>query len=254
MNITNESRLTAMQEYLKSYKQFLDEDNVDFNPFVAIYDDRSKQALALFMTPMFGEDMSTEEKAMIQMPPLTMAPLLDSVAISFTHDVWFMKQECDQKDEDGHECSIEEHSDEFNGKRVSEQLERKQGLMTILLDKTDNGFTTVQEYGRDDNGEMYWSGSELMPIKSDEDTLQSWMIPLISKTLATPNELPVEFFGETTDEDKVKAIMTGLTIMDDLGYQTALRPDFLEVMREMYGEHAEMVAEYIDNLPMPEEE
>lgn len=222
--ISNERRITETTNYLKGFKESMDRDDVDFPPFVSVFDDRTEQALVLAMLPNMRPTDDVMEKAVVHMPALALGSLLKAKALGMTHDAWFVKANIN-----------DDNLEEMQKVRPSENIDRKQALVSLILDDTGKGFNHICEYGRDDAGKMYWADSTISPISVEGQEVYSWMIDLMTKSFgAVKGSQLGELEKEMTDDDFVGTIKSGLEMLSELNYQIALRPDFLEVVSELY--------------------
>lgn len=250
MSVSNSKMIETATDDAYNFLQYLNDKGHELDPMVYLFEkDNSHPFMFFGLPPMENDRGDKTMKHMLLTPFMSLFP---TEAVVVVQDTWFVKEQCDKKDEDGHKCSVEEH-EEFSGVAPSEHINKSQGLMSMQMRKDMSGAWAMREYGRDDNGELFIKDLELSEIPDWKDSsMESWLKEILMLGLSSDTDKALEKLTEdlpefmTEDTAKMLSINSGLVTISDLGYNFAVRQDFIDFLRKSFPESTEEMFEMLE--------
>ena len=226
---SNETIAEDSSNNTMDYMKTIDRNGGEISSLVHLFTDDDESPIMIMNLPPLDDDRADKMlKHMFVVPFISLLPVR---AVSICQDTWFSKKP--MEDEDGNEKEWV---------RPSQDIERKQGLITMVFRDDYSGIFNMREYGRDDNGQIYTVENTSQKI-SDWKTsreLQSWLAPLIvtgfdNKKEVITNEDSKKSNGEKfTEEDLLKSLFSGFQVLQDTGFQYMVREDMKDIIANHY--------------------
>jgi len=225
---TNEMIADVSSRNAMDYLRDLDSDQCDFSPMIHLFSEDNESPIMIMQLPPMKSD-TQEEKMFLHMLSLPFISLLPIEVVSVVQDTWFTKVE-----------KTEENKDDFINSqkfaRPSQSLDRESGLVTLVIKADNTGIFHMNEYGRDDKGYLFTKNVSHNEIKdwTDEETHQSWVVPMMMSGLDKKNSEVLEKDEEFGLEGGLTALMSGFDILNKAGFMYMIHPDFIDVVENYY--------------------
>ena len=230
--IAEESSNSTM-DYMKD----VDSDGGEISSILHLFTKDDNAPLMIVKLPEFADDQS--DKMMKHMLLVPFISLLPVSAVSVCQDTWFS-----QKPTDKDNSSKEMWDKMSNGKfvRPSQDINRKQGLITMVVRDDMSGVFNMREYGRDDNGLLFTKDVVTTSIKdwTDDDTeIQSWLAPMMITGFKNKMKDVLDEKEDFDEEDLLKSLFSGFEVLHDAGFQYIVRGDMKKQIADYYSDISE---------------